>query len=103
VLVCDEVHQATAQATRDFIEKCPAKIKIGCSGTLPKDKFQMWQLVGMLGRVVYREEVTSLQDKGYISKLKITLLDILHREVEGNRNYLFNLNPKIKYHQDEFG
>ena len=103
VLVCDEVHQATAQATRDFIEKCPAKIKIGCSGTLPKDKFQMWQLVGMLGRIVYREEVTSLQDKGYISKLKITLLDILHREVEGNRNYLFNLNPKIKYHQDEFG
>lgn len=39
ILVCDEVHQATAQATRDFIEKCHAKIKIGCSGTLPKDKF----------------------------------------------------------------
>jgi superfamily II DNA or RNA helicase len=39
VLVCDEAHQCTAQATRDFIEKCPAKIKIGCSGTLPKDKF----------------------------------------------------------------
>ena len=39
VLICDEVHQATAQATRDFIEKCQAKIKIGCSGTLPKDKF----------------------------------------------------------------
>lgn len=39
VLVCDEVHQCTAQATNDFIEKCPAKVKIGCSGTLPKDKF----------------------------------------------------------------
>ena len=39
VLICDEVHQAAAQATRDFIEKCQAKIKIGCSGTLPKDKY----------------------------------------------------------------
>ena len=103
VLICDEVHQATAEATRDFIEKCQAKIKIGCSGTLPKDKFQMWQLVGMIGRVVYRENVTSLQEKGYISKLKITLLDILHRGVEGNRDYLFHTNAKTKYHPDEFG
>ena len=39
VLICDEVHQAAAEATRDFIDKCKAKIKIGCSGTLPKGKF----------------------------------------------------------------
>jgi len=39
VLICDEVHQCTAQATRDFIEKLPARVKVGCSGTLPKDKF----------------------------------------------------------------
>ena len=39
LLICDEAHQCTAQATKDFIEKCSAKIKIGCSGTLPKDKF----------------------------------------------------------------
>ena len=39
VLICDEAHQCTAEATRDFIEKCYARIKIGCSGTLPKDKF----------------------------------------------------------------
>lgn len=103
VLVCDEVHQASADATRDFIQKCSAKIKVGCSGTLPKDKFQMWTLVGMFGRVVYREEVMSLQEKGYISKLKITLLEILHRQVEGNRNLLFHTDSKTKYHPDEFG
>lgn len=103
VLICDEVHQAAAEATRDLIEKCQAKIKIGCTGTLPKDKFQLWTLVGLIGRVVYRKDVTSLQDKGYISKLKITLLDILHRQVEGNRNLLFHTDSKVKYHQDEFG
>lgn len=103
VLICDEVHQCTAQATEDFIARCPAKIKVGCSGTLPKDKFQRWKLIGLIGRVVYRKEVTSLQEKGYISKLKITLLDIFHREVESNRNYLFHTNSRIRYHQDEFG
>ena len=103
MLICDEVHLAAAQATRDFIEKCKAKIKIGCSGTLPKDKFQLWTLIGLIGRVVYRENVTDLQEKGYISKLKITLLDILHKQVEGNRNLLFHTDSKVKYHQDEFG
>ena len=103
VLICDEVHQAAAEATRDFIDKCKAKIKIGCSGTLPKGKFQLWTLIGMIGRVVYREDVTSLQDKGYISKLKITLLDIMHKQVEGNRSLLFHTDSKVKYHQDEFG
>ena len=57
----------------------------------------------MIGRVVYREDVTSLQDKGYISKLKITLLDIMHKQVEGNRSLLFHTDSKVKYHQDEFG
>jgi len=52
---------------------------------------------------VYREEVVSLQEKGYISKLKITLLDILHKQVEGNRDFLFHTNAKTKYHPDEFG
>lgn len=103
ILICDEVHLAAAQATRDFIEKCKAKVKIGCSGTLPKDKFQLWTLIGLIGRVVYRENVTDLQEKGYISKLKITLLDILHKQVEGNRNLLFHIDSKVKYHQDEFG
>lgn len=44
-----------------------------------------------------------MQDKGYISKLKITLLDVLHKRVEGNRNYLFHTDAKTKYHPDEFG
>lgn len=51
----------------------------------------------MLGRVVYKEEITTLQSKGYISKLKITLLDIFHRAVENNRNLLFNSHPNVKY------
>lgn len=97
ILVCDEVHQAVASSTQAFIEKCPARIRIGCSGTLPKDKFQLWTLVGMLGRVVYKEEITTLQSKGFISKLRITLLDIFHREVESNKNLLFNMHSTTRY------
>ena len=103
VLICDEVHQCNASSSAEFIANLEAKIKIGCSGTLPKTKYEMWSLLGMFAKVVYKENVVDLQDRGFISKLKITVLDIFHKEVGANRNYLFNLDTTRKYHPDEEG
>lgn len=103
VMVCDEVHSCTADSTLEYITRSTAKLKIGCSGTLPVDKYNYWKLIGAFGKVVYKEDVNDLQNRGFISKLKITLLDILDKKVENNRNYLFHLNANVKYHPDEFG
>ena len=103
VLICDEVHQCTASSTLEYIENCPAKIKIGCSGTIPKEKFNYWTLLGTFGKVLYREEVTKLQSQGFISKLRITLLDICHQEIQNNRHYLFHTDSLHKYKPDENG
>lgn len=75
-LICDEAHTCVAESTAAFVERLPAKIKIGCSGTLPREKHLAWQLEGMFGRTVSVEEITDLQKAGFISKLKITLLQI---------------------------
>ena len=103
ILICDEVHQCCADATKEFIESLNCKIKVGCSGTLPRDKYQKWQLVGMFSRIVYTEDIVNLQDAGYISKLKITLLKIVDTVVEGDRNCLFHMNSLKKYKPDEYG
>lgn len=103
VLICDEVHSCTAEASQEFIERLNCKIKIGCSGTLPRDKYTKWQLIGMFSRVIYTEDITTLQEKGYISKLKITLLKIIDEVVEQNKKCLFNVNSELKYRPDEFG
>ena len=103
VLIVDEVHQATAEVTKEFIESLNCKIKIGCSGTLPRDKYLKWQLIGMFGKVVYTEDIVKLQREGYISKLKITLLKITDSIVESDRNLLFNLHSYRRYKPDEFG
>ena len=68
---------------------------------MPKDKFDLWKLQGVFCNVLYKENVTDLQSRGFISKLKITLLDIFHREVENSRNFLFHTNSLIKYHEDD--
>ena len=57
----------------------------------------------MFGRVVYKEQITDLQDKGFISKLKITLLEVFDKTVENNRNLLFHCDPLRKYKPDENG
>lgn len=103
VLICDECHQCLSQASKEFIELLNCKIKIGCSGTIPRDKYQRWQLIGMFSKIVYKEDITTLQEQGFISKLKITLLKITDTNVENNKNYLFHINANVKYKPDEYG
>ena len=102
-LFCDEVHTTCADSTKDFIMNYDCKIKVGCTGTMPSSKYNMWKLEGMFSRVVYRENITDLQDRGFISKLKITLLNIVDKRVEGNKDLLFSLDTTRKYKPDEFG
>lgn len=97
VLIADEVHTTTAESTQKFIEKLSAKIKIGCSGTLPRNQFERWKLIGMFGKVVYTETITDLQDQGYISKLDITCLHIRDKIVDNDQNLLFSLNTIHKF------
>lgn len=103
VLIVDEVHTATAKATEEFITSLNCKIKIGCSGTLPRDKFEKWRLMGLFGRIVYTENITTLQQQGFISKLKITLLKIKDKIVAEDRSLLFHSNSIRKYTVDDMG
>lgn len=102
-MICDEAHQCTASSTQDLIEEMDCSLKIGCSGTLPRDKYQLNNLVGLFGRVVFKEQITNLQQQGFISKLKITLLDIFDTAVDNNKQLLFNLHSTNKFHQDDVG
>lgn len=100
MLICDEVHTCVGDRTQQLIKKLNPLYRFGCSGTLPSDKYQLNQLVGAFGDIAYRETITNLQAGGFISKLKITLLDICDRNVEGNRDLLFHLRSTRKFNQE---
>ncbi len=99
-LIADEAHTCNAESTREFIESLDAKIKVACSGTLPRDLYQKWQLIGLFGKIVFVEEITKLQEQGFISKLDITLLKIRDKNVDRDRKLLFSLNTDIKFNAD---
>ena len=100
ILIADEAHTCTAESTREFIESLDTKVKIGCSGTLPRDLYQKWQLMGMFGRVVFTEEITKLQEQGFISQLDITLLKIRVKSIDNDSKLLFSLNTDIKFNAE---
>ena len=100
ILVVDEVHTAVAESTQEFISSLDTKVKVGCSGTIPRDLHQKWQLIGIFGRVVFTEEITHLQEQGFISNLDITLLKIRDKAIDEDRKLLFSLNTDIKFNAD---
>ena len=56
--------------------------------------------MGMFGKIVYTEDITKLQDQGFISKLDITLLKVRDKNVDNDRNLLFSLNTNIKFNAE---
>ena len=100
VLFADEAHTAAASSTREFIDSLDTKVKVGCSGTLPRDKYAKWQLAGMFGKTLYKVNITDLQDRGYISNVDITLLKIRSKQIDADKSLLFSLNTSIKFNAD---
>lgn len=101
VLIADECHQiAPNSSSYDFIEKINCKIKVGCSGTIPRDKYHRYTLIGLFSRIFYTEDVVKLQREGYLTQLNITLLNIIDSNIEKNKNCLFHVNSRRKYSED---
>ena len=100
VLFADEAHTAVADSTREFIDSLDAKVKIGCSGTLPRDKYAAWQLAGMFGKTLYRVGITELQEQGFISDVDITLVKVRSKQIDDDRSLLFSLNTEVKFNKE---
>ena len=101
VLICDECHTSLAESSQALISRIPAEIRVGCSGTIPNDKYQRNQLIGMFGRLLYKEDISALQDEGFISKIKIISVEVFDRQVEANRDLLFHIHSNKKYIADD--
>lgn len=99
VLIADEAHSTSnpKSSTFEFVDRLNCKIKIGCSGTLPREKYEKLSLIGLFSRIIYSEDIVNLQNKGYLTKLDITLLSLTDNLIEKNRNILFNLHSNIHY------
>lgn len=101
VLICDEVHQIKSNSSSfDLIQEINPTLKIGCSGTLPREKFELWSLKGFFGKIIQSENIVNLQNRGFITQLNITRINVTDPTVDDDTRCLFSLNSSIKYNSD---
>lgn len=87
-VICDEVHMASTKSNMSGIggihkvlSKCiNAEYRLGFTGTLPKDKSDLWTIYGYLGPKLHKVGYKELMDKGILSKLIIANILIKYPE-----------------------
>lgn len=97
ILLIDEVHRCTPDSVgfANLRERlCECRVRVGFSGTIPHDCYNRWELEGLLGPVIYRASVTSLQEQGYLSQLRIVKVKLTDKRVVDDDNLLFSPHSK---------
>ena len=80
LVMVDETHRTKSKSIQDIIGKCHNSVRrIGLTGTVPKEGTLDWlTLQAYLGPLVTKVKAKELQDKGYISKILINIIEINH-------------------------
>lgn len=102
VLICDEVHQIKSNSSSfELIQSINPRLKVGCSGTLPRDNYELWSLKGFFGKIIQSENIVDLQKRGFITQLNIQRINVIDRSVDEDTRCLFSLNSTVKYSEDD--
>lgn len=99
VVIHDECHQRgdviESLLTKDLAH---APIRVGLTGTVPKDKYQRTKLFCHIGGdVIYEAKGKVLMDKGHISTVNIHVHKIVHDVVKEFNEQLLDWDTEFKY------
>ena len=78
--IIDEVHTICKKHSEVYkmVKSFPTPHKFGFTGTLPSCKYDVWSLMGVCGNILIRKGIEELQNKGFISNIKIQPIKIHH-------------------------
>lgn len=104
VIIMDECHggkEFTSQTNKilnDYGKNC--YIKIGMTGTFPKDPCDMRSLTAAMGEILYEIPAKDLMNKGWLATMNLTMLCLnedFRKEHEEYNNKLDSSEKKISY------
>lgn len=80
-VIIDECHGADANVLFRLLTKDGRNvpIRIGMTGTLPKDDLSRYNIISALGPIVYTKKAKELQDIGFLARCKIFILKYLDK------------------------
>jgi len=99
IIVCDEVHTASANILFGILKECKNAIfRFGVTGTMPPNRLDELNVVSYLGPVLKKYTGKDLADLGYVAKCTIKQIHIKYRErLKGTYNEIKNSIFKNEY------
>lgn len=99
LLIVDEVHKIKhGNKITKLVNKIKTLHRIGCTGTLPPDKLDLWGLIGNFGQVIYEKTGAELREEGFLSNVKVNVLKLKY-PYEFNGEY----NEEMKFLMENKG
>lgn len=81
-VIVDEIHTVKKGKTVDeFIRKFKTRHRFGMTGTLPTTDVDRWNIIGILGPVVYRKSSSDLRDEGFLTPAIVNQIEIQYRSI----------------------
>jgi superfamily II DNA or RNA helicase len=93
----DEAHTLAARGAKIaklLDRKFKAKLRFGCTATIPPEIYNQWELWGIVGPLLYRESIKTLQDQGQISNLKINAVQFQFNKSEIFKSGIYDLTEE---------
>lgn len=96
ILVADEAHTISPDSkTYQLVDDFLCKIKVGFSGTLPRDTYKKWMLIGLFSNILYEKSIVDLQQKGILTDIEFLKISTTDKTL--SRNALFSLRSNQRY------
>jgi superfamily II DNA or RNA helicase len=84
-ILVDEAHEADSEITKGIVEQCIfAKYRYGFSGSYYKTDLDIMVLKGLFGPKVKYVSTKQLMDAGFLSEMKINVLNVIYRTEDCN-------------------
>jgi superfamily II DNA or RNA helicase len=99
LLMVDEVHRITATELQSVAIKIKTENRFGFTGTLPIDKINYWNVLGIIGPLIYEKRSKELRDDKYLANVECKILNIEYNDVtdliynssfENETNFIIN-------------
>jgi len=79
LLIIDEVHKLKhGNKVNKIVDQITAKYRFGLTGTMPDNKIDEWNILGKLGRVIYKKQSIDLRELNYISQVHVAILKVTY-------------------------
>lgn len=77
LLIVDEVHKIKkGNKITNLINKIKTLNRIGCTGTLPTDKIDLWSIIANFGDIIYEKPSSELRNEHFLTDVKSYILHL---------------------------